>query len=140
MKQRIFKVMADLEELPSKINAARSIMITVSANHDKSKGKLEAYRAQHVINCGGWSALGKNEGEREMNLTHALGNDRGYTMLLAAYENDVIELADVKEDYDNLCRQFEAVKVKAGLLTAYLGHYPYTGEALEEELESILGL
>ena len=143
MKNRIMQVMADLEELPGKINAARSILINMNANHNKSKAKVEGFKAQHVVTHGGWSTMGKNEGEREMNLSHALRQDRGYAMLLAASEDDAINLADAKEDYDNLCRQFDAVKVKAALLTAYLGHYPYTTDedsTVFDEIESILGM
>lgn len=115
IEQTYLDLMNQLRSLPKRITDARAALLEAGKAAKAAERAVESVKADAIISAGGYAGLGKNEGEREVNLSRLLSNDRQYQSASANHRNAEYQTKQLQGDLDNLKAEFDVARSMAAL-------------------------
>lgn len=114
------EIMGSLEQLPYDIADCQDQLTELKLTLNDKQRQFDERRTDLIAVNGGWSALGKNESERDTALKAMLKHDRGTSALQIQIIGLEREIAKLTATADDLQRRYGAVCYKARLHSGML--------------------
>lgn len=115
IEQTYLDLMNQLRGLPKRIIDARTALLEAGKAVKAAERAADSAKVDAIISAGGYAGLGKNEGEREINLSRLLSNDRLYQSASANHRNAEYQAKQLQGDLDNLKAEFDVARSMAAL-------------------------
>lgn len=133
IEQVYLELMERLRSLPGQLAAARNAVLEVGKAAKAAERMADDERATAIIEAGGYSAHGKNEGERDIAITVTLRKSAKYQTAASNHRNAEYQVKEAQAKYDNLKIEFDAVRAMADLHREMMRYSaPYKGSELND--------
>lgn len=134
------EIMGSLEQLPYDIADCQDQLTELKLTLNDKQRQFDERRTDLIAVNGGWSALGKNESERDTALKAMLKHDRGTSALQIQIIGLEREIAKLTATADDLQRRYGAVCYKARLHSGLLNFLGAAGAPVNLNTEINFGM
>lgn len=128
-------LMLALDELPVQVANYQEELNELQLVLSSTRRHLEEKRQLLIAANGGWSALGKNESERELYAKTLVQQDRSASALQASIYNTERDITRAQALVDDSTRRYGAVCYKTRLHAALLTYLGSAGAPVPEQME-----
>lgn len=133
IEQTYLDLMNQLRSLPKRITDARAALLEAGKAAKAAERMVDEEKASAIIAAGGYSAHGKNEGEREIAITVTLGKSAAYQTAARNHRHAEYQAKEAQAKYDNLKIEFDAVRTMSDLHREMMRYSaPYKGSELSD--------
>lgn len=115
-----YEALGRLKKLPEELATNRKDLTKAQDRMQKADKRLYSLEKGVIQAAGGWSALGKNDKERELALSDLLDANQSYQAILIVRDEALSRVRTLRDQLDSLKEEMSALRSRVRLLTALL--------------------